>query len=150
MTLKASSSAARASSTCPRSSTTAPTCRAQFGVKIDGILGFPLFRNAVLTLDYPNERIVLRSKIPDDGIPGEAILFDNADKTPLIPVRLGDREFAALIDSGSSAAIDDQPGRPFAPSSRSAPCDGPTDRHPDRGPADERGTPGGRRPTRIL
>jgi|CZKI01.1.fsa_nt_gi hypothetical protein len=78
---------------------------AQFGVKIDGILGFPLFRNAVLTLDYPHERIVLLSRIPEDGLPGEAILFDNADKTPLIPVRLGDREFAALIDSGSTAAI---------------------------------------------
>jgi hypothetical protein len=82
---------------------------AQFGVRIDGILGFPLFRNAVLTLDYPNERIVLRSKIPDDGLPGEVILFNNVDKTPLIPISLGDREFAALIDSGSAAAIDINP-----------------------------------------
>jgi hypothetical protein len=82
---------------------------AQFGVKIDGVLGFPLFRNAVLTLDYPNERIVLRSAIPEDGLPGEAILFNNADKTPLIPIRLGDREFAALIDSGSAASIDINP-----------------------------------------
>ena len=81
----------------------------QFGVKIDGILGFPLFRNAVLTLDYPNERIILRPKIPDDGLQGEAILFDNADKIPLIPVRLGDREFAVLIDSGSGAAFDINP-----------------------------------------
>ncbi len=78
---------------------------AQFGVRIDGILGFPLFRNAVLTLDYPNERIVLRSNVPDDGLPGEVILFNNVDKIPLIPIRLGDKEFAALIDSGSAAAI---------------------------------------------
>jgi hypothetical protein len=48
-------------------------------------------------------------KIPEDGLPGEAILFNNADKIPLIPVRLGDREFAALIDSGSAAAIDINP-----------------------------------------
>jgi hypothetical protein len=98
---------------------------AQFGVKIDGILGFPLFRNAVLTLDYPNERIVLRDRIPDDGLPGEAILFDNTDKTPLIPIRLGDREFAALIDSGSAAAIDINPAG-LSPKFSFGPVDGPT------------------------
>jgi hypothetical protein len=99
---------------------------AQFGVRIDGVLGFPLFRNAVLTLDYPNERIVLRSKIPDDGLPGEAILFDNTDKTPLIPIRLGDREFAALIDSGSAAAIDINPAG-LSPKFAFGPVAGPTE-----------------------
>jgi hypothetical protein len=98
---------------------------AQFGVKIDGVLGFPLFRNAVLTLDYPNERIVLRAKMPEDGIPGEAILFDNTDKTPLIPIRLGDHEFAALIDSGSAAAIDINPAG-LSPKFSFGPVDGPT------------------------
>jgi hypothetical protein len=98
---------------------------AQFGVKIDGILGFPLFQNAVLTLDYPHERIVLRSRIPEDGLPGEAILFNNADKTPLIAIRLGDREFAALIDSGSSAAIAINPAG-LAPRFSFGPVDGPT------------------------
>jgi len=97
---------------------------AQFGVKIDGILGFPLFRNAVLTLDYPNERVVLRADIPEDGLPGEAILFNNADKTPLIPIRLGDREFAALIDSGSASAIDINPAG-LAPKFSYGPVDGP-------------------------
>ncbi len=98
---------------------------AQFGVKIDGILGFPLFQNAVLTIDYPHERIVLRSKIPEDGIPGEAILFDNANKTPLVPVRLGDREFAALIDTGSSAAIAINPAG-LSPRFSFGPVPGPT------------------------
>jgi len=98
---------------------------AQFGVRIDGILGFPLFRNTVLTLDYPNERIVLRSKIPEDGIPGETILFNNADKIPMIPIRLGDREFAALIDSGSAAAIDINPAG-LSPVFAFGPVAGPT------------------------
>ncbi|MGA2015726.1 MAG: retropepsin-like aspartic protease [Opitutaceae bacterium] len=97
---------------------------AQFDVKIDGILGFPLFRSVVLTLDYPHERVVLRSRIPDEGLPGEAILFDNADKTPLIPVRLADRQFAALIDSGSSAAIAINPAG-IAPKFQYGPVDGP-------------------------
>jgi hypothetical protein len=110
---------------------------AQFGVKIDGILGFPLFRNAVLTLDYPHERIVLRSRIPEDGLPGEAILFNNADKTPLISIRLGDREFAALIDSGSSAAMAINPAG-LAPRFSFGPVGGPTV-----------GTLTGDRPTRV-
>ena len=97
---------------------------AQFGVRIDGILGFPLFRNTALTLDYPNERIVLRAKVPEDGLPGEAILFNNGDKIPLIPVRLGDREFAALIDSGSAAAIDINPAG-LSPEFAFGPVSGP-------------------------
>jgi hypothetical protein len=98
---------------------------AQFGVKVDGILGFPLFRNAVLTLDYPNESLVLRPEIPEEGLPGEAILFNNADKTPLIPIRLGDHEFAALIDSGSASAIDINPAG-LSPKFSFGPVDGPT------------------------
>jgi hypothetical protein len=97
---------------------------AQFGVKIDGILGFPLFRKAILTLDYPNERVILRAGIPEDGIPGETILFNNADKIPLIPVRLGDHEFAVLIDSGSGDAFDINPAG-LAPKFAFGPVDGP-------------------------
>jgi membrane-associated protease RseP (regulator of RpoE activity) len=97
---------------------------AQLGVRIDGILGFPLFRNAILTLDYPNERIVLRDKIPQDGLPGETILFNNADKIPLIPVLLGDREFAVLIDSGSGDALDINPVG-LNPKFAFGPVDGP-------------------------
>lgn len=97
---------------------------AQLGVRIDGILGFPLFRKAILTLDYPNERIILRAGIPEDGIPGETILFNNADKIPLIRVRLGDREFAVLIDSGSGDALDLNPAG-LAPKFVFGPVDGP-------------------------
>ncbi len=98
---------------------------AQFGVKIDGILGFPLFRKTVLTLDYPHQRIVLRAAIPDEGLPGEAILFTNPNKTPLIPVRVGNHEIAALIDSGSSDAFDINPAG-ISPQFLFGPIDGPT------------------------
>ncbi len=97
---------------------------ALFGVRIDGVLGFPLFRNAVLTLDYPHQQIVLRSDIPEDGLQGETILFDNPDKIPLISIRLGDQEFEALIDSGSTAAIDINPAG-LSPKFTSGPVDGP-------------------------
>lgn len=78
---------------------------AHFGVKIDGILGFPLFRETLLTLDYPRSRVLLNPTTPAPQLPGATIPFNNSSKTPLIPIRLGDTTFIALIDSGSTAAL---------------------------------------------
>lgn len=76
---------------------------AHLGVRIDGVLGFPLFRETVLTLDYPGSRIVLQPARNAPLVPGTVIPFDDARKTPLISVRIGDRSLVALIDSGSDA-----------------------------------------------
>jgi hypothetical protein len=78
---------------------------AHLGLKIDGILGFPLFRETLLTLDYPHSQVVLQPRSAAVAPPGSTIAFNNDRKTPIIPVRLGDRTFAALIDSGSVAAL---------------------------------------------
>jgi hypothetical protein len=76
---------------------------AHLGVRIDGVLGFPLFRETLLTLDYPGSRVVLQPARSAPLVPGTIIAFDDARKTPLITVRLGDRSLVALIDSGSDA-----------------------------------------------
>lgn len=78
---------------------------AHLGVKIDGVLGFPLFREILLTLDYPGSRVVLRRPKDAPPIPGNVVPFDDGRKTPLIPVKLGERTFIALIDSGSDMAF---------------------------------------------
>lgn len=78
---------------------------AHLGVKIDGILGFPLFRQTILTLDYPRSRVLLKPAFNAPLQPGTSIPFNNANKKPLIPVRLGETTFAALLDSGSDAAL---------------------------------------------
>ena len=78
---------------------------AHLGVKIDGILGFPLFRETLLTLDYPRERILLAPAGSTALIPGVVIPFNNANKTPIIDVRVGERTFIALLDSGSDSAL---------------------------------------------
>lgn len=74
---------------------------AHLGVRIDGVLGFPLFRDALLTLDYPGSRVLLQSTKSVPLLPGTTIALDRARKTPLIPLTLGNRTFVALIDSGS-------------------------------------------------
>ena len=75
------------------------------GVKIDGVLGFPLFREILLTLDYPGSRLLLQPAKTNALVPGTVIGFDDRSKVPLIQVRLGTRSFVALIDSGSDSAF---------------------------------------------
>ncbi|MBI5380841.1 MAG: aspartyl protease family protein [Opitutae bacterium] len=76
------------------------------GLRIDGILGFPLFRETLLTLDYPHQRVLLASNRGASALlPGETIPFNNESRTPLILLRVGDRAFTALIDSGNDSAL---------------------------------------------
>jgi Aspartyl protease/PDZ domain len=77
----------------------------QMGIKIDGVLGFPLFRQTLLTLDYPNGRVRLQPITAAPPAGGSTIAFTNADKSPVVPVRLGDRTFIARIDTGSDEAL---------------------------------------------
>ncbi|WP_414663893.1 aspartyl protease family protein [Horticoccus sp. 23ND18S-11] len=78
---------------------------AHLGVRIDGVLGFPLFRETLLTLDYPGSRVVLQPARSSLLVPGTNIAFNDARKTPLINVRLGDRSLVVLIDSLSDATF---------------------------------------------
>ncbi len=73
------------------------------GVTVDGILGFPVFRDLLLTLDYPRSRVVLSPRFPARTVPGVAVPFALEDGTrPIINVELGDKSFMALVDSGSN------------------------------------------------
>jgi hypothetical protein len=76
---------------------------AHLGVRIDGVLGFPLFREIFLTLDYPASRVVLQPARNLPLVPGTILPFNDARKVPLISVRLGERSIVTLIDSGSDA-----------------------------------------------
>lgn len=80
------------------------------GVRIDGILGFPLFRETLLTLDYPQQRVRLtRPSSSGSLLPGETVAFTNELRTPFIPLRVGERSFIALIDSGSDTTLNLNP-----------------------------------------
>jgi hypothetical protein len=98
----------------------------QLGLKIDGVLGFPFFRETLLTLDYPHSRVILRRPASTPPIlPGSILPFNNADKTPLITVRLGSRSFVALVDSGSDETFSLNPSG-LAPKFAYGPTEGPT------------------------
>ncbi len=98
---------------------------AHLGVKIDGVLGFPLFRDTVLTLDYPGSRVLLQAASDRPLLPGSTVQFDDSHKTPVIPVKIGDRTVLALIDSGSDAVFSLNPVG-LAPRFVSGPLEGGT------------------------
>lgn len=75
------------------------------GVKVDGILGFPLFRETVLTLDYPASQVRLGTLTAGHERPGTTIPFNNVRKIPSIPIRVGDAYPLVLIDSGSDGPL---------------------------------------------
>ena len=81
---------------------------AHLGVRIDGVLGFPLFEDTLVTLNYPQSRLVISRTIPQnqtETLPGTTIKFTNSQRTPFIPVRLGAENFIALIDSGNDGPL---------------------------------------------
>lgn len=82
------------------------------GVQVDGVLGFPLFRDVILTLDYPQSTLVLAS--PRNPPPSEAVrhpsqssmlAFGFNRETPIIPVLLDGESFNVLVDSGSDGGL---------------------------------------------
>jgi hypothetical protein len=83
---------------------------AHLGVTIDGVIGFPLFRDTLLTLDYPAATLEIA---PNPVIapatarqPRSSVIPYNRDlATPLIPVQMGNESFFVLIDSGSDGGL---------------------------------------------
>jgi hypothetical protein len=78
---------------------------AHLGLRIDGILGFPFFRETRLTLDYPHDRVLIQPADTEALTPGTPVPFDDVNRTPVVQVGLGDRSMLVLIDSGSDATF---------------------------------------------
>ncbi|MDD3179696.1 MAG: aspartyl protease family protein [Opitutaceae bacterium] len=75
------------------------------GLKIDGAIGFPVFRDTLLTLDYPGSRLILTPRILPATRTGATISFNNNQSVPLIPVQMGNESFIVLIDTGSDGSL---------------------------------------------
>jgi hypothetical protein len=67
-----------------------------------GILGFPLFENYLLTLDFPNRRMTLSSgALVSDG-ESSVLPFRMPDGVPIAPMWIGDLRVEAQLDSGGT------------------------------------------------
>jgi hypothetical protein len=71
---------------------------------IDGILGFNLFSDYLLTLDYPGKRVrVERGELPNaDGV--QILNFENPRGIPVVELNVGSHKIKAHIDSGNTIA----------------------------------------------
>ncbi len=98
----------------------------ELGVKIDGILGFSLFRQIILTLDYPHSQVILRSIPSQPTVVGTSLPLMITENVPVITVRLDNRPFNALIDSGREAAMSVNRGEGAAGDFGFGPIDGLT------------------------
>ena len=67
-----------------------------------GILGFPMFEDYLLTLDFPNQRLTLSSgALAPDG-ESSVLPFRMPDGVPIAPLRIGDLRVEAQFDSGGT------------------------------------------------
>ncbi len=67
-----------------------------------GLLGFPLFRDYLLTLDFPNRRLTLAKGAldPDGGL--SVLPFQMPNGTPIVAMRIGGMEVETQVDSGGA------------------------------------------------
>ena len=74
--------------------------------RCDGILGFPLFRDRLLTLDYPGARLVLGEGTLARTTDGTTVPFRAPDGVPVVDLTVGPETVPAVIDSrGSGLAL---------------------------------------------
>jgi len=79
---------------------------ASYLTHIDGILGFDLFSDYLLTLDYVNKRVrIERGELPQAD-EAEILSFETINGNQYIEISVGSLKAKAMIDSGNIRGID--------------------------------------------
>jgi predicted aspartyl protease len=76
------------------------------GRRVDGALGFPLFADLFLGLDYPNQRLLLSSQWPANvpAVRASLPVVEHAD-VPYMQVLVQGKPVALMIDTGANQAL---------------------------------------------
>lgn len=75
---------------------------AGFGGNFDGILGFVLFRDYLLTLDFPKQQVTLLRGALAAADGNQIIRFRMPDNVPLIELNVGGQDVDTHVDSGGT------------------------------------------------
>lgn len=71
---------------------------------VDGVIGFNVFREGLVTLDYPGQRFVWRSgELPASG--PSIVPYDLRERMPYVTVTMGETRVSANLDTGARAAV---------------------------------------------
>ena len=74
------------------------------GKKVSGLLGFTLFKELLLTFDYPGSKLILsRGELKPDA--PHVIPYESTSGSPDIRVQVGEQEFLFGIDTGAKQAL---------------------------------------------
>lgn len=77
------------------------------GLRIDGLLGYSVFSDIFLTLDFPRHRIVLSSAFPSDLPPVRSELaIEEVGSVPFITLNLQNRDLSVMLDSGANGSLE--------------------------------------------
>jgi predicted aspartyl protease len=68
----------------------------------EGVLGFTLFEDYLLTLDFPGRRMTLTDGEIDAKAGGSLLPFEMPDGVPIVTIRIGGQDFEGQIDSGGT------------------------------------------------
>ena len=76
------------------------------GQRVDGALGFPLFADLFLGLDFPNRRVLLSSKWPVNvpAVRASLPVIEHAD-VPFVQVRIQGKPVEVMIDTGANQSL---------------------------------------------
>ncbi|MBI2510604.1 MAG: aspartyl protease family protein [Opitutae bacterium] len=77
----------------------------QLGKRIDGIIGFSVFRDVVFTIDYPARRLVIDPRGTIVARASGTVDCYGDGGLPLAAVEVGGHRVVALIDTGSDSAV---------------------------------------------
>jgi Aspartyl protease len=67
-----------------------------------GVLGFTLFEDYLLTLDFPGHRMMLIPGEINGDSGGSVLPFRMPDGVPIVPLKIGEQQLEAQIDSGGT------------------------------------------------
>lgn len=73
--------------------------------RCDGVLGYPVFADCLLTLDYPRERVVLKQGELPAADKREILDYEERDGLAGIPVVISRIPVEIIVDSGMAGAI---------------------------------------------
>ncbi|GAA4389370.1 aspartyl protease family protein [Hymenobacter koreensis] len=78
------------------------TAGAQEELDVDGVLGFNLFREGLLTLDYPAQQLTWAPGALPDPDGQQVFVYRLRDRMPYLPIRLGQDTVWFNFDTGAS------------------------------------------------
>ena len=74
-------------------------------VRLDGILGFALFRECLVTLDFVHGKLRLEPGALPEPDGGEVLAFSDARGITQVPIKVAGRELSALLDTGAPTIL---------------------------------------------